>query len=79
MKICHIANPASVHTQRWINYFADKDHEMHLIYFDPIYQPQKPAPVKGVHFHRISFLAHEVRTLSYPYEIMQMQRIINFK
>ena len=31
MKICYIANVGSIHTQRWVNYFADKGHEVHLI------------------------------------------------
>jgi len=31
MKICYVANGASIHTQRWVNYFAKKGHEMHLI------------------------------------------------
>jgi L-malate glycosyltransferase len=31
MKICYIAGGTSIHTQRWINYFARKGHEVHLI------------------------------------------------
>ena len=30
MKICYIASP-SIHTTRWIKYFADSGHEVHLI------------------------------------------------
>jgi glycosyltransferase involved in cell wall biosynthesis len=33
MKICFIADGSSIHTQRWLNYFAAKDHEVHLIYW----------------------------------------------
>lgn len=32
MRICYIADGISVHTQRWVNYFAGKkEHEVHLI------------------------------------------------
>ena len=33
MKICYIAEGSSIHTQRWLNYFAAKGHEVHLIYW----------------------------------------------
>lgn len=33
MKICFIRHPGSIHTKRWIEYFARKGHEMHVIYF----------------------------------------------
>ena len=31
MKICYIADGTSIHTQRWVNYFARRGHECHLI------------------------------------------------
>ena len=31
MRICYVANAASIHTQRWLNYFAQRGHEVHLI------------------------------------------------
>ena len=31
MKLCFIADGLSLHTQRWVNYFADRGHEVHLI------------------------------------------------
>lgn len=31
MKICYIAPGRSIHTQRWVNYFAVRGHECHLI------------------------------------------------
>jgi glycosyltransferase involved in cell wall biosynthesis len=33
MKICYIAEGGSIHTQRWLNYFAAKGYEVHLIYW----------------------------------------------
>lgn len=35
MKICYIGDAYSIHTQRWIKYFADKGHEVFLISFRP--------------------------------------------
>jgi len=31
MRICYSANGESIHTQRWVNYFASRGHEVHLI------------------------------------------------
>lgn len=31
MRICYVADGASIHTVRWVNYFAAKGHEVHLI------------------------------------------------
>lgn len=31
MRICYIASAGSTHTQKWVNYFAKKGHEIHLI------------------------------------------------
>jgi len=31
MKICYVADGISIHTQRWVNHFAKKGHEVHLI------------------------------------------------
>lgn len=31
MKICFVADAASIHTQRWVNYFAERGDEIHLI------------------------------------------------
>lgn len=36
MKICYIAPTDSIHTQRWVMYFADRGHEVHLISFEPL-------------------------------------------
>lgn len=31
MRICCVGDGGSIHTQRWVNYFAKKGHEVHLI------------------------------------------------
>ena len=77
MRICNLANPTSVHTHRWLTYFTKKGHDVHLIYFDNIHQPIHLPKLNGVHFHKIPFFTHEIKKLSYPYEILQLSRMIN--
>jgi len=36
MRICYFADAISIHTQRWVKYFADKGHEVHLISTVPL-------------------------------------------
>jgi len=31
LKICYFADPNSIHTQRWLRYFVEQGHEIHLI------------------------------------------------
>jgi glycosyltransferase involved in cell wall biosynthesis len=34
MKICYLADARSIHTQRWVKYFAERGHEVHLISYN---------------------------------------------
>lgn len=36
MRLCIIANPNSIHTQRWVSYFAGRGHDVHLIGHYPV-------------------------------------------
>lgn len=36
MRICYFADGRSVHTQRWMKFFAERGHEMHLLSFSPM-------------------------------------------
>jgi len=31
LRLCYIANPNSIHTHRWVRYFAQRGHEVHLV------------------------------------------------
>jgi len=31
LRICYIADAGSIHTRRWVNYFAQKGHQVHII------------------------------------------------
>jgi len=48
MRICYIANGGSIHTQRWVNYFAKRGHEVHLISTMPT---SGRGYAKGVQLH----------------------------
>lgn len=49
MKICYLANSASVHTQRWAKHFAGRQHDVTVISFDA-------AAIEGIRvLHLISF------------------------
>lgn len=76
MRICYIANASSIHTQRWVNYFAGKGHQVHIItsrlgkgYSD------------GVQLHLLTSLLPQhwkgsgyINTLSW---LVQIRRLIN--
>ncbi|MFC2004919.1 glycosyltransferase, partial [Chloroflexota bacterium] len=36
MKICFIADARSVHTQKWVKYFANNGNDVHLISCKPL-------------------------------------------
>ena len=49
MKLCFIANPNSFHTRRWLSYFGDRGHDIHLIVTKPL-----KSPFPGVSFHDLT-------------------------
>src|SRR5438552_18242479 len=46
MKLCLLADAASIHTRRWAEYFAQRGHDVHLL-------TMRPASYSRVTFHRI--------------------------
>src|SRR3989338_8202586 len=64
LKICFLADPRSIHTQKWIRFFAEKGHEIDLITMnsDPsffcrnlkIFQLKKLEEIPGINL--VSFL-----------------------
>jgi glycosyltransferase involved in cell wall biosynthesis len=76
MRICYVADGASIHTQRWVNYFAKKGHEIHLICWKLM------AGYEGnVNIHLLSRLAPGIwkvsQYLSFLFWILQVRRLIN--
>ena len=51
MKICYLGGIESIHTQRWVNYFADRGHEVHLIFPASSHQ----IDLKNVNLHTFQY------------------------
>jgi glycosyltransferase involved in cell wall biosynthesis len=64
MKICYIANSASSHTKKWVDYFAQKGHEMHIISHENVEIP-------GAHVHYIDY-----NIKNFPFKAAQVHKKI---
>ncbi len=75
MKICYIAEGASIHTQRWLNYFAAKGHEVYLIYWQT-----RPGYHENVRIHLLKRFAPTIwpitRYFSFLRWIFQIRELI---
>lgn len=71
MRICYIADATSVHTQRWVNYFAAKGHDVHLIS-----QVKGEGYVNGIRTHVLHTAMPGFPSLSkYLGVLMQMREV----
>jgi glycosyltransferase involved in cell wall biosynthesis len=43
LRLAYVANPYSIHTQRWMRYFIGRGHEVHLIGVSPTRKPLVPS------------------------------------
>ncbi len=73
MKICFIADGRSIHTQRWVEYFA-RHHEVHLITYDPM-----NTTIEGVTEHVVGSSTQNLYWSFWPrhLKIMRLIRQIN--
>jgi len=75
MRICYVADGASIHTQRWVNYFARKGHEIHLICWKLI-----PGYDESIHVHLLTRLAPKIwavsQYLSFLFWIIQTRHLV---
>jgi glycosyltransferase involved in cell wall biosynthesis len=46
MRICYLADAPSVHTQKWVHFFAERGNDVHVISF-------RPAAIAGVQVHHV--------------------------
>jgi len=60
MRICYIADAGSIHTQRWVKYFVDKGHEVHLI--SP--RPFGDNNIEDVKLHVLKKIRPQIRIVS---------------
>lgn len=70
IRICYIGNPQTIHLQRWINYFINKGHDVHIV------TPQ-PEKIKGATIHEISYNAFYYIQRSFFYKIRIISYILN--
>ncbi len=71
MRLCVIANPNSIHTRRWVGYFAARGHEVHLV---GEHRPAKAVPA-GVTFHDLTAWTN-VRKLRYAAWVWRVRSIL---
>jgi glycosyltransferase involved in cell wall biosynthesis len=76
MKICYVADGASIHTQRWVNYFARKGHEVHLVCWKLM-----PGYDESIHIHLLTRLAPKIwaisQYLSFLFWIIQVRQLVS--
>lgn len=51
MRLCFLADPSSIHTQRWVGHFAAAGHETHLVNLGP--QPARQFDWPGPQHHTL--------------------------
>lgn len=76
MKICYLADAGSIHTQRWVKYFADNGHEVHLISFRSF----GDCNIENVKLHLLKRLHPQIRFIAFPtnllFEMIQVRKLI---
>lgn len=72
MRLCLIANPNSIHTQRWVRYFAGRGHDIHLIGEKPLVA----APPEGIAFHDLTRQTN-ARKLRYVIWAQTVRRLVH--
>ncbi len=76
MRICFIAGVGSVHTQRWVKYFANKGHEVHLITIGS----SEVQGINNVRLHELNILRPQIRIISYGanliFNAMQVRKLL---
>jgi glycosyltransferase involved in cell wall biosynthesis len=71
VRLCFVANPESIHTQRWLRYFASQGHELHLIGEHATHY----VPPAGVVLHDLTRLVN-VRKLRYVAWGLAVRRLV---
>lgn len=75
MRICYLANASSIHTHRWVRYFVERGHEIHVISFEnariertavhvlklPVLVKNATFPLKMASIHRIKALIKRIK------------------
>jgi glycosyltransferase involved in cell wall biosynthesis len=76
MRICYVADGTSIHTQKWVNYFAKKGHETYLICWKVM-----SGYEDNVNIHLLTRFAPRIWTVSQYFSFLswipQVRRLIN--
>lgn len=78
MRLCIIANPNSIHTQRWVRFFARRGHEVHLIGPNPLLAslPEDlQALLAGGRFHDLTQVTNR-RKLRFAVWSLTLRRLL---
>ena len=72
MKICYVGDAGSIHTQKWVNYFAGKGHKVYLI------SPRTfgGSALRNINLHLLKMI-NGVRFMNVPLAMIQIARIIS--
>jgi len=67
LRICYLANATSIHTYKWVKYFVERGHEVHIMSFEN-------ALIEGVtvHFMKLPVL---LRSATFPLKMASIFRI----
>jgi glycosyltransferase involved in cell wall biosynthesis len=71
LRLCYVANPNSIHTHRWVSYFAERGHEIHLIGEHTLL---RPVP-SGIKLYDLTAQAN-VPKLRYPVWGLWVRRLV---
>lgn len=66
MRICCLADAISIHTQRWVKYFADKGHEVHLISAVPL----GDGNIGNTELYVLKKFRPQIRIISFPLNLL---------
>jgi len=69
MRIAYLSIGGHIHTERWLSYFVDRGHDVHLITTDPV-------PIKGVTVHELN-TGIPWKPLHYGVGICKLRRILS--
>lgn len=76
MKICYLADAGSIHTQRWVKYFADNGHDVHLISFNSF----RGYNIENVKIHLLKRWRPQIRFISFSinlfFAVIRVRKLI---
>ncbi len=78
MRICFVAGPGSIHTQRWVGWFANQGHEVHVV-FPQSFLSRGTVQIPGAVMHPLPTtpaFAKSSHLLLHPADRLRLRRLI---